>query len=283
MKWIAAVGFCVALSSGIAGELSGRQQSGQQPPVQQPSGQRGEGATVIPQGRGRGPRGASPLVLDDHTGFQQIFDGKTLNGWDGDPSLWRVESGALVGQSTRENPVRENTFLIWKGGEPADFELKVEYRINATNSGIQFRSEHLPQGTKSGNAEISGKWVLKGYQADIDYENMWTGQIYEERGRGFLALRGQAVYVPDGGGPKVIGNLQRSADELKTVIKPDDWNQVHLIARGNTIVQIVNGQVTSILVDDDTKGRALKGLLGFQMHMGQPMRVEFRNVYLKLL
>ena len=128
-----------------------------------------------------------------------------------------------------------------------------------------------------------GKWVMKGYQADMDYQLQFTGQIYEERGRGFLAMRGQAVYVPDGGRPRVIGNLQQSPDELKAIIRKDDWNQVHLIARGNTIVQILNGAVTSIVVDDDTKNRALGGLIGFQMHVGDPMKVQFRNIWLKRL
>jgi hypothetical protein len=228
-------------------------------------------------GRGQGPRGADPLVLDDHTGFQSIFDGTSLKGWDGDPAFWKVEGGAIVGQSSEQNPVKQNTFVIWRGGEPTDFELKVEFRMNSTNSGIQIRSVQLPAGPDI------GKWVMKGYQADIDFDNQYTGQIYEERGRGFLAMRGQAVYVPDGGRPKVVGNLQQSADELKTLIKTNDWNQVHIIARGNTIIQILNGTVTSIVVDDDSKNRALGGLLGFQMHVGPPMKVEFRNVWLKRL
>src|SRR5207249_4966277 len=130
---------------------------------------------------------------------------------------------------------------------------------------------------------IAGKWVMKGYQADIDFNNTYTGQIYEERGREFLAMRGQTVYIPDGGRPKVIGNLQRSADELKALIKQNDWNQAHLIARGNTIIQILNGAVMSIVVDDDTKNRALGGLIGFQLHAGPPMKAEFRNIYLKKL
>jgi hypothetical protein len=225
----------------------------------------------------QGQRGAEPLVLDDHAGFESIFDGTSLKGWDGDPAFWKAERGVIVGQSTEQNPVKQNTFLIWRGGEPADFELKVEFRMNATNSGVQFRSVQLPAGP-----EI-GKWVLKGYQADIDFNNQYTGQIYEERGRGFLAMRGQAVYVPDGGRPKVIGNLQQSADELKAVIKTNDWNQAHIVARGNTIVQILNGAVTSIVVDDDTKNRALAGLLGFQMHVGPPMKLELRNIWLRKL
>jgi len=230
-----------------------------------------------PQGRGGGPRGADALVLDDRAGFDAIFDGVSLKGWDGDPMFWPVEHGAIMGESTPDRRVTQNTFIIWRGGEPADFELKCEYRLNATNSGIQIRSVQLPAG-----ADV-GKWVMKGYQADIDYQNQFTGQIYEERGRGFLAMRGQAVHVPDGARPRVIGNLQQSPDELKAIIKRDDWNQVHLIARGNTIIQILNGTVTSIVVDDDTKNRMLNGLIGFQMHVGDPMRVEFRNIWLKRL
>ena len=228
-------------------------------------------------GRGQGPRGADPLVLDDHAGFQAIFDGTSLKGWDGDPSFWRAENGVIVGQSTEQNPIKQNTFLIWRGGEPADFELKVEFRVDATNSGVQFRSVQLPPGPDV------GKWVMKGYQADIDFANQYTGQIYEERGRGFLAMRGQAVYVPDGGRPKVIGKLEQTPDELKTIIKVNGWNQVHLIARGNTIIQILNGAVTSVVVDDDSKNRALNGLLGFQLHVGPPMKAEFRNIWLKRL
>jgi hypothetical protein len=242
--------------------------SAQQPPAGQPQGRGGRGGL---------PRGADPLVPGDHAGFEAIFDGSSLKGWDGDPTLWRVENGAIVGESTPDRRVTQNTFLIWRGGEPKDFELKCEYRLNATNSGIQIRSVQLPAG-----GDI-GKWVMKGYQADIDYQNQFTGQIYEERGRGFLAMRGQAVYVADGARPRVIGNLQQSADELKAIIKPDDWNQVHLIARGNTILQIFNGAVSSIVVDDDTKNRVMSGLIGFQMHVGDPMKVQFRNIWLKRL
>jgi hypothetical protein len=223
-----------------------------------------------------------PLAFDDHTGYASIFDGSTLKGWDGDPRFWRAEGGSLVGETTPENKLAENTFIIWRGGEPADFELKLEYRISATNSGIQIRSVHLPAGTPSGRGgAIAGQWVLKGYQADIDAANRYTGQIYEERGRGFLAMRGQFAHVPDGGGPKVVGALQRTDDELQKIIKVSDWNQVHIIARGNTITEILNGHVTSTLVDDDTKARSLKGLLGFQIHVGDPMKVEFKNIYLK--
>jgi hypothetical protein len=178
-------------------------------------------------GRGQGPRGADPLVLDDHTGFQSIFDGTSLKGWDGDPAFWKVEGGAIVGQSSDQNPVKQNTFVIWRGGEPTDFELKVEFRMNATNSGIQIRSVQLPAGPDI------GKWVMKGYQADIDFDNQFTGQIYEERGRGFLAMRGQAVYVADGGQP---GDRQPAAKRRGAQRPSSDerLNQIH-ITRASTI------------------------------------------------
>lgn len=222
-----------------------------------------------------------PLTFEDHAGYEAIFDGSTLKGWDGDPRYWRVEGGAVVGQTTPENKLTENTFLIWRGGAPADFELKLEYRIDAANSGIQVRSVHLPAGTPSGRGTVAGNWVLKGYQADIDAANRYTGQIYEERGRGFLAMRGQFSYVPDGGGPAILGSLQRAEKELQEIIKVGDWNQVRILARGNTIAEILNGHVTSVLVDDDTKTRSLKGLIGLQIHVGEPMKVEFRNIHLR--
>jgi len=263
--------------------------AGQQPPAgQPPAGQgRGEGrggGEGRGAGRGGGGFGRGPAMLpfEDHEGFTQIFDGTTLKNWDGDSSFWKVEGGAIVGQSTVENPVKENTFIIWRGGEPADFELKLEYRINSTNSGIQFRSVHLPQGSDAGRgATIQGKWVLKGYQADIDFANQYTGQIYEERGRAFLAMRGQYSYVKPDGTPQGLAALQTGPNDLRGIFNINGWNQVHLIARGNMMTEIVNGSVTSVLIDDDTKGRMMKGLMGFQMHMGAPMKVEFRNIWLK--
>jgi hypothetical protein len=253
--------------------------TGQPTTGQPPSGQ-------PPQGRGQGrggggPRGAQPLNFEERSGFVSIFDG-TMKNWDGDPAYWKADGNTLVGTTSAENPLKENTFVIWRGGEPGDFELKLEYRMSATNSGIQFRSTHVPPGGE-GRGAVTGKWVLKGYQADIDFANQFTGMIYEERGRGFLMQRGQAVEIGADGVSRVIGNLERNADELKALIKPGEWNTVHLIARGNTIMNIVNGHVTAFIVDDDAKGRALKGLLGFQIHVGPPMKIEFRNIYLKSL
>jgi hypothetical protein len=249
--------------------------------------QQPQGGVAPQRGGGQMPPGAQPLNFEDRTGFQPIFDG-TMKNWDGDPAIWKAEGTVLAGTTTAQNPLKENTFVIWRGGEPADFELKVEYRMSATNSGIQFRSVQLPQGTNAPtptnpDAKIAGKWVLKGYQADIDFANQFTGMIYEERGRGFLMHRGEAIEIGPDAVSRQIGKFEINADELKALIKPGEWNTVHLIARGNTIMNIVNGHVTAFILDNDPKGRALKGLLGFQIHVGDPMKIEFRNIFLKTL
>jgi hypothetical protein len=202
--------------------------------------------------------------------FVPIFDGKTLQGWDGDPAFWRVENGAIVGETKPGRIPKQNTFLIWRGGSPADFELLAEFRITGGNSGIQYRSSELP--------EI--RWALRGYQADIDPEVRYTGQIYEERGRGFVALRGQSVSIQTGGKPVVLGSLGTEA-ELKAAINPAGWNEYHIVARGNVLIQILNGRVMSILVDDDAANRKMDGLIGIQLHAGEPMKIEMRNIRLK--
>jgi len=256
--------------------------AGQQPPPNAPRGQ-GQGQPAGQQGGAGGGRGA-PIPFEERTGFTQIFDGTTLKNWDGDPQFWRAEGGAIVGQSTPEKPVSQNTFIIWRGGEPADFELKVEYRMNSTNSGVQYRSVQLPESKDP----LIGKWVMKGYQADIDFDNNYTGMLYEERGRMFLAPRGTFGYLgptPAAGATQVRGSLGalESGDSLKQYIKVNDWNQYHIIARGNVLIHVLNGHVTALFVDDDVQNRAMKGLLGFQMHVGPPMKVEFRNIWIKTL
>lgn len=221
--------------------------------------------------RPRRPMNVADLVKPlEEAGFQSIFDGKTLNGWEGDPNFWRVEDGAIVGQTEKEKQPKQNTFLIWRGGKPADFELKMDYRLTGFNSGIQYRSIEL--------ADL--KYAMKGYQADMDGEQQWTGQLYEERGRGFLALRGQICYVPDGKKVGSVGTLGESA-ELKKFINADGWNQLHIIARGNTLIHLINGHVMSVLVDDDTANRKMDGLIGIQCHLGPPMKIEVKNIRIK--
>jgi hypothetical protein len=219
------------------------------------------------------PPQSYPVPASADTGYEPIFDGKTLDGWEGDPKYWRVENGVLVGEVTPETLLKYNTFLIWRGGVTKDFDLKVEYRITSGgNSGINYRSVELP----------GVKYVMRGYQADIDGRNRYTGQNYEERGRTFNALRGQITRIPPGKKAEVIGSLGE-ADALAAFIKNDDWNEYHLIARGNTLIHILNGHVMSVVVDDDPEGRRMDGLLGVQVHVGPPMKVEYRNFRIKKL
>ncbi len=232
------------------------------------------GAGVYAQRTGRvTQRNLSDLIRPvEEAEFRQIFDGKTLQGWDGDPGFWRVEAGSIVGETTAEKQPKQNTFLIWRGGSPANFELKLEYRLTGFNSGIQYRSIELP--------DI--RWAMKGYQADMDGEQQFTGQIYEERGRGFLALRGQFTYIGNGKAPGLVGAVGDNA-ELKAVIKAGGWNDVDIIARGNTLIQMWNGRVMSMLIDDDTANRKMDGLIGIQVHRGPPTKVEVRNIRIKNL
>lgn len=221
-------------------------------------------------------RGGPPVAPLTESGFKPIFDGKTLNGWDCDPDFWSVQDGAIVGQTTMEHQPKQNIFCIWKGGQPGDFELKLDYKmtgVNNGNSGIQYRSVELPD---------VAKWVMKGYQFDIDLAQQYTGQIYEERGRTFLALRGQISEVPNGGKVGTIGSVG-DGDQLKSYIKDGDWNQIHIIARGNTLIQLINGHVMSSLVDDDRRNRKMEGEIGIQLHRlpNAAMKMEARNIRLK--
>ena len=213
-----------------------------------------------------------PVATNDESGFKPIFDGKTLTAWEGDTNYWRVENGCLVGEVTPDKLLKTNSFIVWRGGETRDFELKVEYRVSAQgNSGINYRSQMAPD---------FGLWAMRGYQADIDGKNRYTGQNYEEKGRTFLALRGQVTRLQPNRPPEIIGSLGNTND-LTAVIKSEDWNEYRLVARGNVLAHILNGRVMSVVFDDDPTHRAESGLLGVQVHVGPPMKIEYRNMRLK--
>ena len=227
----------------------------------------------------------------DAEGFVPIFDGKTLNGWDGDTNYWRVESGSLLGEITPDKLLETNSFVIWQEDQPADFELKTEFRITeAGNSGINYRSERLD----------TIPYALRGYQADIDGRNKYTGQNYEERKRTTLAYRGQQVMVTSQSNPNEPGSLRANvknnawrnnevtaslgdSDSLRALIHSEDWNECHLVVRGNRLQHYINSILMSDVTDNDTVNRKEAGWLGMQVHVGPPMRVEYRNIRLKPL
>lgn len=221
------------------------------------------------------------------SGFVKIFDGKTLNGWEGDANYWRVENGNLVGEITPSTLLKANNFIIWRGGKPGDFELTCDFKITkAGNSGINYRSVELPDVPHA----------LKGYQADIDGAHRYTGQNYEERARTTLAYRGEKVTVKPFEGSSenirehvknnawlertVTGSLG-SSDALKEKIKSEDWNTCRLVIKGNHLQHYINGILMSDVTDDDKVNGKSEGLLGVQVHVGPPMKVEYRNMMLK--
>ncbi|MDZ7898392.1 MAG: DUF1080 domain-containing protein [Arcicella sp.] len=222
-------------------------------------------------------------------GFKAIFDGKTLNGWSGDAKYWRVENGNLVGEITPETLLKTNSFIVWEGGESADFELKGEFNITEKgNSGINYRSTKLPV----------VPYGMRGYQADIDGANRYTGQNYEERGRTTLAYRGQITTIFPQANPmnldevrakvknnawtdlKVTGSLGVS-DSLRLKVKSQDWNTFHLIIKGNRLQHYINDILMSDVTDNDLINGKSKGFLGVQVHVGPPMKVQYRNLRIK--
>jgi hypothetical protein len=213
----------------------------------------------------------------DEPGFTSIFDGKTLSGWEGDPKYWRVSDGVMTGEITPATLIKSNTFLIWRGGSPRNFELKVDYRITSGgNSGINYRSVVVPDAVTPSN-----RFAMRGYQCDIDGQNRYTGNNYEEKGRLFLAVRGQMTRVTGTRTPIVLATL--GGNQEMAAVLTTDWNSIHLSARGNVLTHAINGRLMSITVDDDAAGRASEGLIGVQVHVGGPMKIEYRNWRLKNL
>lgn len=217
---------------------------------------------------------ALPALGGHHEeGFHSLFDGKTLNGWDGNPKFWTVEEGAITGRTTKENPTNGNTFIIYREGPVDDFELRLRFKIVGGNSGIQYRSAD------------KGNWVVGGYQADFESKDTYSGILYEERGRGILAQRGQLTRVFPGE-PKpnieVVASVGESMD-INQVIKKEDWNDYKIIANGNQFVHIINNRMTCQVIDEDQVRGAKSGILALQLHAGDPMTVQFKDIRIKPL
>lgn len=269
----------------------------QQPP--------GGGTPAAGRGRGGGGfRQPDPIDFADHPGWVSMFDGSTLNGWDGDKAYWHVVDGAITVESTCEKPTG-TIYLVWQGGEAADFEMKLEMKGTGAqvNSGVQYRgaiqeprppgggrgpgrgpqgpcASGQPRGTPPDQAGQT-KWNMLGAQFDFDGQNRYSGQYYEQAtGRGIIAWRGQVVRTEEGKSPRLLATLG-DKDELGGHVKVDDWNQLHIIARGTQMTHIINGHVMAILIDDDPTKFRRTGLIGFEIE--GTGKIGIRNIWLKKL
>lgn len=219
---------------------------------------------------------------DQSEGFMALFNGKDLTDWRGDLSRWSVQDGAITGQTTAERPLTANTFLLWRD-EVADFELRLRFRLIANNdepfanSGLQYRSHMVD----------AASWTLGGYQLDMDFAHRFTGMLFEEKGRGIVMQPGQSIRLepvgPDGK-PRISSTApSQDIDVLRASMHRGDWNDAVVIAQGRHLRHYVNGKLTADVLDLDPVKGALRGLLALQLHRGQPMTVQFKDILIKIL
>ncbi len=199
---------------------------------------------------------------------RSLFNGTDLSGWDGNPELWGVRDGVIIGTTKDDAPLPYNQFLIWRGGTVKNFELRAMVRQTGNNSGIQYRSREL--------AEV-GKWSIGGYQCDIHPTSANNAMLYDERGRGIVATNGQNVIIDQGGTKWIVE--QRKPVEATVA----EWNEYKIIARGNHLVHQLNGKTTVDIVDHQESERELEGMIAFQVHRGPAMKVEIKDIFLKVL
>ena len=230
-----------------------------------------------------------PRDFNDHAGFVSIFDGKTLNGWDGRPGVWRVEDGAIVGESTPQKNAG-NSFLVYTPVKAKDFDLKLEIKVEkGGGSGVQYRSSTgIPPGRTAGKGEppLDPRWVMIGPQADFwlglnKNSKQYSGQLYSQNtSRGIIAWRGQVVQTLPGQPPRLLGAIGDRA-ALGGFVKEGEWNEFTIVARGGVMMHFLNGQLMAVLVDDDpASSNNVSGLFGLQIE-GAPCKVSFRNLWLK--
>lgn len=219
--------------------------------------------------------GSAPAADD---GWVSLFNGQDLTGWRGNTEYWTVEDGAITATTTDANLLTYNTFCIWEGGEPADFQLKLQFKMVGGNSGIQYRSKVVDE----------EKFVVSGYQADIDSKPRYTGINYEEKARGILADRGQSVTITDdktsaGGKHKIAQDIIQFADEAylqKLAVHPEEWNDYLIVARGRHMQHFVNGVLLSETIDN-SENFSPSGIIALQAHQGPAMQVQFKDILLK--
>jgi len=204
-------------------------------------------------------------------GFAPVFNGKDLDGWDGDPRFWSVRDGVIRGETTPEAVAPHNTFLVWRGGVLTNFVMRLKFRIRNGNSGIQYRCREF------------AKWRVAGYQAEVENAPGKVGFLYDEASRGWLVNVGDFMIIDENGKKEVVSQV---ADKKALVeaeyYKDEAWNEYVIEARGNHVTHTLNGYPTVELIDNDPKA-AREGLFALQIHSGPPMLVEFKDILLRNL
>lgn len=201
---------------------------------------------------------------------EKLFNGKDLSHWRGDSRVWSVEDGCIKGETTDELVIEQNTFLI-HDMIVSDFELTLKYKIIGGNSGVQYRARIIDQ----------DKFIIGGYQADMEAGNQYSGILYEEKGRGIIAQRGEKVVISKDGEKTVERFI--TTEQVQDVINQDDWNDYRIVVKGNHLQHYINGQLTIDVVDNETKKSASSGVLALQVHAGPSMQVFYKKLKLKKL
>jgi 3-keto-disaccharide hydrolase len=226
----------------------------------------------------------APLDFNDQTGFVSLFDGVSLKGWDGNPKFWRVEDGAIVGESTPANP-SGNNYIVYRDLVARDFTLKFEIKVEGSGgSGIQYRSRtglpwlaNISPAVTANVGPVNLNWMMTGPQADFWPSRVYTGQFYSENTpMRILAWRGQVVEGAGARSKTLMGTIGDRA-ALGNIVKANDWNQYVVIARGGTFVHIVNGQLMAVMIDDDPESSNNQpGLFGIEIEA--TTKVSVRNI-----
>jgi hypothetical protein len=247
--------------------------------------------TAAPAGRGRGMAFTEPSPMDfnDHEGYVSLFDGASLKGWDGNPKFWRVEDGAIVGESTPSNP-SGNSYIAYRDVQAKDFTLKFEIKVEGSGgSGIQYRSKtgipwlaNIPANVTANVGPVNLNWMMTGPQADFWPSRIYTGQFYSENTpMRILAWRGQVVEGFGAKSKRLMGTIG-DREALGTVVRQNDWNQYTVIARGGTFLHILNGQLMAVMIDDDPESSNNQaGQFGIEIEA--TTKVSVRNMWLKRL
>ncbi|MBP5622443.1 MAG: DUF1080 domain-containing protein [Thermoguttaceae bacterium] len=209
-----------------------------------------------------------PPTKETPEGFVSLFDGKTLEGWDGNSKFWSVENGCITGRSSEDNPVPYSTYIVWKGEPVKDFTLLVDFCVPGEgNSGIEYRAW-------KDDARDHG---LNGYQADISPGDI-MGIFYGEALGEIIAWRGESAKF-DANGNKTIEKFGDAA-EIGKSINMHGWNTYRVEARGNRFTEYINDVKTTELVDERPDSPK-EGIFGLQIHPGPPMFFQFKNIFLK--